>query len=80
MTTGFYWDCNDETRKWSKRYFEAMKRMPSMIQAADYSATMHYLKAVQAAGTDESVAAMKKMRETPINDLSKSTCPLVKKS
>jgi branched-chain amino acid transport system substrate-binding protein len=68
VTTGFYWDLNDDTRKWSKRYFEKMKRMPTMIQAADYSATMHYLKAVQAAGTDEAAAVMKKMKELPIND------------
>ena len=68
VTTGFYWDQNDESRKWSKRYFEKMKRMPTMIQAADYSATMHYLKAVQAAGTDETAAVMKKMKEMPVND------------
>jgi branched-chain amino acid transport system substrate-binding protein len=68
VTTGFYWDMNDETRKWSKRYFEKMKRMPTMVQAANYSATMHYLKAIQAAGTDETAAVMKKMKETPIND------------
>ena len=68
VTTGFYWDRNEESRKWAKRYFEKMKRMPSMIQAADYSATMHYLKAVQAAGTDETAAVMKKMKEMPIND------------
>ena len=68
VTTGFYWDYNDETRKWSRRFFEQMKRMPTMVQAADYSATMHYLKAVQASGTDESGAVMKKMKETPIND------------
>jgi branched-chain amino acid transport system substrate-binding protein len=68
VTTGFYWDMNDETRKWSKRYFEKMKRMPTMVQAANYSATMHYLKAIQAAGTDETAAVMRKMKETPIND------------
>ena len=68
VTTGFYWDYNDETRKWARRYFEKMKRMPSMLQAADYSATMHYLKAVEAAGTDETSAVMKKMKEMPIND------------
>ena len=59
---------NDETRAWSKRFFEQMKRMPTQIQAADYSATMHYLKAVQAAGTDETGAVVKKMREMPIED------------
>ncbi|MEI7681785.1 MAG: ABC transporter substrate-binding protein, partial [Betaproteobacteria bacterium] len=48
--------------------FEKTKRMPTMIQAADYSATMHYLKAIQAAGTDDTGEVMKKMKETPIND------------
>lgn len=68
VTTGFYWDMNDDTRKWSRRYFDKMKRMPTMVQAANYSATMHYLKAIQDAGTDETAAVMKKMKETPIND------------
>jgi branched-chain amino acid transport system substrate-binding protein len=68
VTTGFYWDYNDETRKWSRRYFEQTKRMPTMVQAANYSATMHYLKAIATAGTGESGAVMKTMRETPIND------------
>ena len=68
VTTGFYWDYDEETRNWSKRYFDQMKRMPTMVQAADYSATMHYLKAVQAAGTDKTGAVMQKMREMPIND------------
>ena len=68
VTTGFYWDRDEESRKWSRRFFEKTKRMPTMIQAADYSATMHYLKAIQAAGTDEAAAVMKKMKETPVND------------
>jgi branched-chain amino acid transport system substrate-binding protein len=68
VTTGFYWDYNDATRKWSRKYFEKMKRMPTMVQAANYSATMHYLKSIQLAGTDDTTAVMKKMRETPIND------------
>ncbi|HJV27935.1 MAG TPA: ABC transporter substrate-binding protein [Aromatoleum sp.] len=68
LTTGFYWDRNDETRAWSKRYFEKMKRMPTMVQAGDYSAVYHYLKAVKAAGTDEAKAVMAKMREMPVND------------
>jgi branched-chain amino acid transport system substrate-binding protein len=59
---------NDETRAWSKRIFEQTKRMPTQLQAANYSAAMHYLKAVKAAGTDETVAVMKRMREIPIND------------
>jgi branched-chain amino acid transport system substrate-binding protein len=68
LTTAFYWDMNDDTRAWSKRFFEQTKRMPTQLQAANYSAAMHYLRAVEAAGTDETAAVMKKMRETPIND------------
>ena len=68
LTEAFYWDQNDESRKWSRRFFERMKKMPNMAQAGVYSSTMHYLKAVKAAGTDETGAVMKKMRETPIND------------
>ena len=67
-TEGFYWDLNDETRKWSDRFFKRTGKMPSMVQAGDYSSTMHYLKAVQAAGTDDSDAVIKKMKETPVND------------
>jgi len=68
LTTGFYWDYNDETRAWSKRFFGTMKRMPTMVQAGDYSAVYHYLKAIKSAGTDEAKAVMAKMRETPVND------------
>jgi branched-chain amino acid transport system substrate-binding protein len=68
LTNAWYWDQNDETRAFAKRYFERVGNMPNMSQAADYSSTMHYLKAVQAAGTDEPDAVSAKMRETPIND------------
>jgi len=68
LTEAFYWDQNDESRKWSRRFFERMKKMPNMSQAGVYSSTMHYLKAVKAAGTDETGAVMKKMRELPVND------------
>nr|WP_314711121.1 ABC transporter substrate-binding protein [uncultured Comamonas sp.] len=68
LTEGFYWDMNDETRAWSKRYFEKMKKMPNMSQAGAYSSTMHYLKAVQATKTDETAQVMAKMKSTPIND------------
>lgn len=67
-TTGFYWDMNDETRRWSERFFKRIGRMPSMIQAANYSATLHYLLAIAAAGTDDADTVMKKMRELPVND------------
>ena len=68
LSEGFYWDMNDETRAWSKRFFERMKKMPNMSQAGSYSATRHYLAAVLSAGTDETGAVMKKMHETPIKD------------
>ena len=68
LTTGFYWDMDDKTREWSKRFFEKHGAMPSMTQAGVYSSTMHYLKAVEAAGTDEALAVAAKMRELPIDD------------
>ena len=69
LTESFYWDMNDETRNWSRRYFERMKKMPNMIQAGTYSSVLHYLRAVQASGTDETGAVMAKMKATPINDV-----------
>jgi branched-chain amino acid transport system substrate-binding protein len=69
LTNGFYWDRDEETRAWSKRFFALAKRMPTMGDAGDYSSTLHYLKAVQAAGTDDTVAVMAKMKSMPINDM-----------
>ena len=68
LTTSFYWDMDDKTREWSKRYFDKIKRMPTMWQAGVYSSTMHYLKAVKAAGTDEPLKVTAKMREMPVED------------
>jgi branched-chain amino acid transport system substrate-binding protein len=68
LTASFYWDMNEETRAWSKRFFDKVKRMPTMPQAGVYTSVLHYLAAVKAAGTDESLAVAKKMREMPIND------------
>jgi branched-chain amino acid transport system substrate-binding protein len=68
LTTAFYWDRDDETRSWSKRFRDRMQRVPHLGDAGDYSSTMHYLKAIEAAGTDEAQAVMKKMKEMPIND------------
>ena len=68
LTTAFYWDLNDDTRKWSKRFFERHKKMPTMVQAGVYSAVTHYLQAIKAAGTDEADAVMAKMKATPVND------------
>ena len=68
LTEAFYWDMNAETRTWSRRYFERMKKMPNMIQAGTYSSVTHYLRAVRTAGTDDASAVMAKMKATPIND------------
>ena len=68
ITEAYYWDLNDRTREFGKRFFERMKRMPTMNQASTYSGTLHYLKAVQAAGTKETKAVLAKMRETPVRD------------
>ncbi len=68
LTNAFYWDRDDETRAWSRRFLERTKRMPNMGDAGDYSSTMHYLKSIQAAGTDEAGAVMAKMKGVPIND------------
>jgi branched-chain amino acid transport system substrate-binding protein len=68
ITEAYYWDQNERTRAFGKRFFERMKRMPTMNQAATYSATLHYLKAVQAAGTKETKAVYAKMHEMPVRD------------
>jgi len=69
LTDGWYWDLNNDSRAWARRFFEKMKRMPSMIQAGDYSAVSTYLAAVKAAGTDDADAVMAQMKKTPINDM-----------
>jgi branched-chain amino acid transport system substrate-binding protein len=66
--TAFYWDRDGESRAWSKRFFNLHKRMPTMAQAAVYSAVRHYLRAIEAAGTDQAEAVMAKMRDIPVND------------
>jgi branched-chain amino acid transport system substrate-binding protein len=68
LTTSFYWDMDDKAREWSKRYFAKMNRMPTMWQAGVYSSVMHYLQAVQDAGTDDPLKVAAKMREKPIED------------
>lgn len=68
LTTGFYWDRDEETRAFAKRFFERTKRMPHMGDAGDYSSTMHYLNAIKASGTDDAKTVMAKMREMPVND------------
>jgi branched-chain amino acid transport system substrate-binding protein len=69
LTTGWYWDLNDETRAFGRRYFAKMKKEPTMDQAGYYSATMTYLKAVKAAGTTDSDKVMAELKKTKINDM-----------
>ena len=69
LTEGFYWDRDDESREFSKRFFDRTGRMPNMIQAGTYSAVLQYLKAIKEAGTDETEAVAKKLHEMPVNDV-----------
>jgi branched-chain amino acid transport system substrate-binding protein len=68
LTTGFYWDMDEQTREWSQRFFEQHGAMPTMVQAGVYSSVMHYLKAIEEAGTDEAQAVVAQMKEMPVND------------
>jgi branched-chain amino acid transport system substrate-binding protein len=68
LTTSFYWDMDDKTREWSKRYFAKMNRMPTMWQAGVYSSVMYYLNAIKDSGTDDPLKVAAKMREKPIED------------
>jgi branched-chain amino acid transport system substrate-binding protein len=69
LTEAFYWDLNDKTRAWSKRFAERHKgAMPTMVQAGVYSATLHYLKAVEALKSDDGPKVIAKMKEMPTDD------------
>jgi len=68
LTEGYYWDLDDQSRPFANRFMERTGRMPNMVHAGTYSAVSHYLKAVQAAGTDETEAVVKKMKEMPVDD------------
>ncbi len=69
LTDSWYWNKDAEARAWSRKFFEKMKRMPSSLQAADYSATMQYLAAVKATGSDDADKVLAQMRKTKINDM-----------
>ncbi|MDO3722804.1 ABC transporter substrate-binding protein [Marinobacter sp. chi1] len=69
LTTGWYWDMNDETREWSDRFMEETGVRPTMVHAGIYSSTMQYLNAVEATGSDDAQTVRKQMMETPINDM-----------
>ncbi|MBE3638212.1 ABC transporter substrate-binding protein [Mangrovicoccus algicola] len=68
LTTGFYWDMDDETRAWSERFMERTGKMPSMVQAGVYSSVAFYLKAIEATGSDDTDTVMEWMRDRPIDD------------
>ena len=68
LTTSFYWDMDEKTREWSKRYFAKMKKMPTMWQAGVYSSVINYLNAVKESGTDDPLTVAARMREKPIED------------
>lgn len=69
LTESWYWDQSDASRKWAERYFAKMKKMPSSLQAADYSATIQYLNAVKAVNSDDPAKVLPYMRKTKINDM-----------
>jgi branched-chain amino acid transport system substrate-binding protein len=69
LTDSWYWNQSPESRAWSKRFFEKFKRMPSSIQAADYSVTTTYLNGVKATGSDDADRVLEQMRKTKINDM-----------
>ena len=68
LTAAFYWDLNDQTRAWSKRFAGRYAKVPTMIHAGTYGAVTHYLKSIAAAGTDEAKAVVRKMKDTPVDD------------
>jgi branched-chain amino acid transport system substrate-binding protein len=68
LTESFYWDQNDETRAWAKRFTAESKKVPTMVQAGVYGAVTHYLKAIEATKSDDGKTVVAKMRELPIND------------
>ena len=68
LTSGFYWDLNDQTRAWSNRFYAKHKRMPTMVQAGVYSSVIHYLKAVSALKSDDGAQVIAKMKDIPIDD------------
>jgi branched-chain amino acid transport system substrate-binding protein len=69
LTDSWYWNRDAETRAWSRRFFEKMKRMPSSVQAGDYSAALQYLTAVKASGSDDADKVIAQLKKTKINDI-----------
>lgn len=68
-SSAWYWDMNEQSRAWSRQFMTKVKRAPTFVQAGDYSAAMHYLRAVKAIGTDDADKAMAQMRSSKVNDM-----------
>jgi branched-chain amino acid transport system substrate-binding protein len=68
LTASFYWDYDDKTRAFAKRFYDRIGKMPNHEQAANYSAVTHYLKAIEASGTDDAKTVIKKMKALPVDD------------
>lgn len=68
LSSAFYWDLNDETRAWSKRFIDRTQKVPTMIHAGTYGAVMHYLRAIASVGTIDGPAVARRMKDTPVND------------
>jgi branched-chain amino acid transport system substrate-binding protein len=69
LTDSWYWNASEQTRAWSRKFFEIRKSMPSSLQAADYSAALQYLRAVKATGTDDADRVLAYLRENKLNDM-----------
>lgn len=69
MTVSFYWDMDEETRAWSQKFYERTGTMPTGVQAGTYSSVLHYLKAIEATGSDDTDTVVAKMREMPVQDM-----------
>ncbi|MFI8742481.1 ABC transporter substrate-binding protein [Stutzerimonas zhaodongensis] len=69
LTTGWYWDMDEEARAWAKRYEERVGSMPTMVHAGIYSAATHYLNAVKETGSDDTATVRAQMAKTPVNDM-----------
>ncbi|MNR33695.1 hypothetical protein D3C85_1513880 [compost metagenome] len=69
LTDSWYWNASDETRAWSRKFYDRRQAMPSSLQAADYSAALQYLRAVKAAGTDDADRVLAHLRENKLNDM-----------
>ncbi len=76
LTNSFYWDLTPKTRAWTARFGQQMDMPPTMVQAANYSSALHWMKAAKAAGTLDSDAVAAKMRAMPVDDFYNDNAPV----